>query len=136
MEIAFVLIHSSDPDEMSHSVAFHPYHHYLQKYPLTGTVKPVLSGHSKRRPKICFFNTDYRLIQIKSIAECSKASILQYFRTSLSYHLPLRPLFCLFKSGRLRQGTVHVYVSGIQTVSSQLQYHGMNSLFEVYCRCK
>ena len=43
------------------------------------------------------------LMQIKSIAECSKGSILQYFRPSLSYHLPLSPLFCLFLSGRLRQ---------------------------------
>ena len=30
-------------------------------------------------------------------------STLQYFRPTLSYHLPLRPLFCLFLSGRLRQ---------------------------------
>ena len=35
------------------------------------TVKPVLSGHSKSRPKL-FFNTDYRLMLVKSIAECSK----------------------------------------------------------------
>ena len=27
----------------------------------------------------------------------------QYYRPSLSYHLSLRPLFCLFLSGRLRQ---------------------------------
>ena len=46
------------------------------------------------------FITDYRLMQVKSIAECSKGSILQYFRPSLSYHFPLRPLFCLFLSGR------------------------------------
>ena len=39
-------------------------------------------------------------MQVKSIADWS---ILQYFRPSLSYHLPLRPLFCLFLSGRLRQ---------------------------------
>ena len=38
------------------------------------------------------FNTDYRLMQVESIAECSKGSILQYFRPSLSYHFPLRPL--------------------------------------------
>ena len=43
------------------------------------TVKPVLRGHSKRRPKLVF-NTDYRLMQVKSIAECFKGSILQYFR--------------------------------------------------------
>ena len=54
------------------------------------TVKPVLSGHSKRTPKLVL-NTDYRLMQVKSIAECSKGSILQYFRPSLSYHLSLRP---------------------------------------------
>ena len=48
-----------------------------------------------KRPKIGF-KTNYRLIQVKSIAECSKGSILQYFRPSLSYHLSLRSLFCLF----------------------------------------
>ena len=42
------------------------------------TVKPVLSGHSKRRLKLVF-KTDYRLMQVKSIAECSNGSILQYF---------------------------------------------------------
>ena len=43
-----------------------------------------------------FFQTNYRLIQVKSIAECSKRGILQYFRPSLSYHLSLRSSFCLF----------------------------------------
>ena len=66
------------------------------------TVKLVLSGHSKRRQKVDF-KTDYRSMQVKSIAECSKESILQYFRPSLSYHLSLRSLFCLFLSGRFRQ---------------------------------
>ena len=37
-------------------------------------------------------------MQVKSIAESSTGSILQYFRPSLSYHLSLRPLFCLFLS--------------------------------------
>ena len=36
-------------------------------------------------------------MQVKNIAECSKGSILQYFCPSLSYHLPLRSLFCLFE---------------------------------------
>ena len=62
------------------------------------TVKPVLSGHSKRRPKLVF-KTDYQLIQVKSIAECSKRSILQYFRPSFSFPLSLRSLLCLFLSG-------------------------------------
>ena len=30
-------------------------------------------------------------------------SILQYFRPSLSYHFPLRSMFCLFLTGHLRQ---------------------------------
>ena len=33
-------------------------------------------------------------------------SILQYFRPSLSYHLSLRPLFCLYLSGRCSGFTV------------------------------
>ena len=41
---------------------FHP----LQKK----TVKPVLSGHSKRRPKLVF-KSDYRLMQVNRIEECS-----------------------------------------------------------------
>ena len=37
--------------------------HNLQKT-LSSTVKPVLSGYSKRRPK-CVFKTDHRLMQVK-----------------------------------------------------------------------
>ena len=61
------------------------------------TVKPVLSSHTKK-----IKNWLLRPI----IAKCrSKVlqSILQYFRPSFSYHLPLRRLFCLFFSGRFRQ---------------------------------
>ena len=64
-------------------------------------VKPVLSCHSKRRPKIGF---QYRLSLNAGQKYCRMLeSILQYFRPTLSYHLSLRPLFCLFLSGRLRQ---------------------------------
>ena len=49
-------------------------------------------------------------MQVKSIAECSKESILQYFQSSLSYHLSLRSLFCLFLSGRLRQVLLYLYL--------------------------
>ena len=51
------------------------------------------------------------LMQVESIAECSKGSILQYFRPSLSYHLSLRPLFCLFLSGRFTQVLLYIYYS-------------------------
>ena len=53
-------------------------------------------------------NTDYRLVQVESIAECSPWSILQYFPRSLRYHLSLKPLFCLFLIGRLRQVLLHL----------------------------
>ena len=49
-------------------------------------------------------------MQVKSIAEFSKGSILQYFRPSLSYHLPSRPLFCLFLRGRLRPVLLYITV--------------------------
>ena len=39
------------------------------------------------------FKTDHRLMQAKSIAECSKASILQYFQPSLSYSQKDKKLF-------------------------------------------
>ena len=42
------------------------------------TVKPVLSGHSRRRPKLAF-KTDYCLMQVKSIAECSKRAFCNTF---------------------------------------------------------
>ena len=45
-----------------------------------------------------FFKTDYCLMQVKSIAECSKGSILHYFRPSFSYHLSLRALFWPLKT--------------------------------------
>ena len=48
-------------------------------------------------------------MQVESIAECSKESILQYSRPSLSYHLSLRSLFCRFLSGRYTQVLVYTF---------------------------
>ena len=51
------------------------------------------------------------------IAKCrskvlqKQGSILQYFRPSLSYHLRLRSLFCLFLSGRFTQVLLYVFLS-------------------------
>ena len=56
------------------------------------------------------FNTDYRLMQVKNIEEC----FLQYFRPSLSYRFPFRPLFYLFLSGRLRHFTVPIGIHSAQ----------------------
>ena len=43
------------------------------------------------------------LMRVKSITECSKGGILKYFRSALSDNRSLRPLFCLFLNGVLRQ---------------------------------
>ena len=68
--------------------------------------KTCLKQPLSKSPKIGF-KTDYRIMQFKSIAECSKESILQYFRPALSYHMALRPFF-LFLSGRFRQVLLYV----------------------------
>ena len=54
------------------------------------TVKPVLSGHSKKKDQL-------------SLNAGQKYCILQSFWPSLSYHLLLRSIFCSFLSGCLRQ---------------------------------
>ena len=64
--------------------------------------KTCVQGPLSKRQKMVF-KTDYRLMQVKSIAECSKGIFLQCFRHSLSNHSSLRPLFCLFLSGRLHR---------------------------------
>ena len=58
------------------------------------------------------FNTDYRLMQVKSIAECSKRAfcntLILWTFIKLPLILSLRPLFCLFLSGRLRQVLLYI----------------------------
>ena len=54
---------------------------YLSLFPCIyniSTVKPVLSGHSKEDQQLVF-KTDYCLIQVKSIAECSKSAFCNTF---------------------------------------------------------
>ena len=62
-----------------------------------------------KRPKQVF-KIDYRLMKVKSNAECSLGRILQYFRPSLSYQLSLRPLFRLFSSGRFTQVLLYILI--------------------------
>ena len=42
------------------------------------TVKPALSGQSKKDQQLVF-KTDYRLMHVKSIAECSKIAFCNTF---------------------------------------------------------
>ena len=49
---------------------------------LNSTVKPVLNGHLKERPKLVF-KTDYRLMQVKIIASFFKIFVLSIFEWPL-----------------------------------------------------
>ena len=64
---------------------------YTLQYSKTCVKRPL-----SKRPKIGF-KTSYHLMLVKSIAECSKESILQYLRPSLSYHLSLRFVLSIFE---------------------------------------
>ena len=55
----------------------------------TETVKPVSNSHFQKDWKLVF-KSNNRLMQVKSIAECSKRSILQYFQPSLSYRFVIK----------------------------------------------
>ena len=65
------------------------------------TLNLMYSKTCEKRPlskdRKLVFKTNYHLMQVKS------GSILRYFRPSLSYHMSLRSLFCLFLSGRFTQ---------------------------------
>ena len=65
-------------------------------------------------------------MRVKSIADSSKGSILQYFWPSLSYHLSLGSLFCLFLSGRFTQGLTVVTVYGLKTQQQLKKYSTLN----------
>ena len=66
-------------------------------------------------------------MQVKSIAECSKRSILQYVQPSLSYQLSLRSLICLFLSGRFTQVLLYVCISS-RTFISHVSEEGCDSI--------
>ena len=60
------------------------------------TVKPVSNGHSQKDPKLVF-KTNYCLIQVKSIAECSKESATRLDFIKLA--LVIKIFVFLFLSG-------------------------------------
>ena len=74
------------------------------------TVKPALSGHQKRRPKI-EFQDRLSLNAGQKYCRMLSWSILQYFRPSLTSTVSLIPLFCQFLSGRLRQVLLYYTMS-------------------------
>ena len=70
--------------------------------------KTCLKGPLKKNTKIGF-QYPLSLNAGRKYCRMLQESILQYFRPSLSYHLSLRPLFCLFLSGHLRQILLYMY---------------------------
>ena len=74
----------------------------------TSNVKLVFSGHSKRRPEIGFQDR-LSLNAGRKYCRMLQESILQYFLPLLSYHLSLRPLFCVFLSDRLRRVLLYTH---------------------------
>ena len=52
-----------------------------------------------------FFKTKYRLMQVRSIAECSKRA----FCNTFDLHKVICPLFCLVLSGCLSQVLLYMY---------------------------
>ena len=73
-----------------------------EKYRNYNTVKTCLKQPLEKKTKIGFQDL-LSLNAGKKYCRMLSWSILQYFRPSLSYNLSLRPLFCLFLSGCLRQ---------------------------------
>ena len=69
--------------------------HYM--YSKTCVKRPL------KKARKLILKTNCCLMQVRSIAECSKGSILKYFRPSFSYHLSLTSLSSLFLSSRFTQ---------------------------------
>ena len=71
-------------------------------------------------------------MQVKSIAECSKGSILQYFWPSLSYHLSLWSLLSLFLSGRFTEVLLYLYSCGYMS-AGQVDLYALSPLNTLQC---
>ena len=112
MNLKYICQFTMHPNRVTITFILNNWTLYLQVGKSCITVKPVLSGHSKRRLKLVF-KTDYRLWNNAGQKYCRMLQVehLQFFLPSLSYHLSLRSLFCLFLSGRLRQ--VILYKSSV-----------------------
>ena len=77
---------------------------------LSPKVKPVLSSHSKIRPKLVF-NPNYCLMQVKNSAILS---------TFIKPPFVIEISFCLLLSGRLRQVLLYISTQGRFCIASSL----------------
>ena len=79
------------------------------------TVKTCVKQPLSKRPKIGF--QDQLLLNAgQKYCRMLQESILQYFQPSLSYHLSLRSLFCLFLSGHFTQVLLYHYHGLCQSI--------------------
>ena len=95
------------------------------------------SCHSKtcvKRPlknnKTKIFITNWSLMKVESIAECSPWSILQYFWPALSDNWSWNPIFRLFESGSFTQ--VLLYVGKYCDQSISVIHHGASQQSSLY----
>ena len=95
------------------SVCLYEHVHLLNNLWYTETINCTVKQPLSKRLKIVFKNC---LMQVKSIGECSKGSILQYFWSLFSYHLSLRSLFCLFLSGHFTQALLYLQLINLPSV--------------------
>ena len=102
-----------------------------------GCSKTCVKHHSQKDQKLVF-KTNYRLMQVRSIAECSKgiqgehSTILSTF---IKLPLSLRSLFCLFLSGRFTQ--VLLYFIGAQNgVWSGFKIQWQTYTSDIFLNCE
>ena len=98
------------------------------------TVNPVLSGHSKKA-KTKILMTNGSLLQVQSIAECSKGSILQYPWPALSNNRFWKTIFGLFESGRFTQVLLYVKIKSANQPEHQQSDKNFCYWFPWMCEC-
>ena len=96
--------------------------------------KPVLSGHSKI-DKTKVLKTKYHLMQVKSIAECSPWSILQYFWPALCNNQAWKLIFGLLLSGLLRQVLLYLPIWKILSSVTANNYYYQWPQFDQSALC-
>ena len=103
----------------------------MTKPTLCHTVKSVISGHSKI-DKTHILMTDGSLMKVKSIAEYSPWSILQYFWPTLSNNQSWKPIFGLIFEWPLKTGYILSSVALDETNMSGCLYFWMQNI-EMAC---
>ena len=85
------------------------------------TVKPVLNGHSQKDQKLVF-KTKYRLMKVKSIAECSPLEHSAILSTFIKLPFIIKTFVLSIFEWPLKTGfTVCIKHQGLQRITSHLQ---------------